>query len=429
MAATSDVRTKTAPGASPPAGRSLSPATPRGRRLLATVVVGLLAGNLAAEVVRGIWNVASAGGVSDWIPFVAAARMVARGSQCLYCAGPLASAESSLLGGPVPVGLLGTISSPGGSYLPFLNPPPAALVLVPLAMLPLAIGFALFAALSVAAIVASYRVLTRRIGCPPWPTLVALLCVPGAFSFALGQWAGILTLCLVVALWLLDRHPLVAGLALSCLLVKPQYIWLVPLALVVIHRWRALAGLALGALVVAALSLFLVGSGGLADWVGLSLTAGTAQLYNSPSVPGLVGMALGPVAGYAALAVAVALLAVGAVKWRRRLRADPRLTVATFVCLSLLLSPHVLGQDFLLVAPAVALAGRTRPRLAGAAALLLSASFVGILVVGSVQVDVAFVSLAVATLTAALAGQPGGSAAAGILGPVRGGPHPERAAT
>jgi len=195
------------------------------------------------------------------------------------------------------------MSSPGGSYLPFLNPPPAALVLVPLAVLPLAIGFALFSGLSVAAIVASYRVLTRRIGCPPWPTLVALLCVPGVFSFALGQWAGVLTLCLVVALWLLDRHPLVAGLALACLLIKPQYIWLVPLALVVMRRWRALAGLALGALVVAALSLFLVGSRGIADWVGLSLTAGTAQLYNSPSVPGLVGMVLGPGAGYAPILV------------------------------------------------------------------------------------------------------------------------------
>jgi len=232
-----------------------------------------------------------------------------------------------------------------------------------------------------------------------------------------------------VALCLLDRHPLVAGLALACLLIKPQYIWLVPLALVVMRRWRALAGLALGALVVAALSLFLVGPGGVADWVGLSLTAGTAQLSNSPSVPGLVGMVLGPGAGYAALALAVPLLAVGAVAWRRRLRADPRLTVATFVCLSLLLSPHVLGQDFLLVAPAVALAGRTRPRLAGAVALLLSASFAGILVFGSIQVDVAFASVVVATLTAALAGPPGGSAVAGILGPVRGGARPEQAAT
>jgi hypothetical protein len=368
------------------------------RRRLATIVVGLLLGNLVAEVARGTWNTA-AGGANDWLPVAAAGRLLAHGSTCLYCGAKLAAAETSLLGRPVPWGL-GTLLVGGANYQPFLNPPPAALVAVPLALLPPAIGFALFSGLSVAAIAVGYRVLTRFLHCPPLPTVLALLAVPGILGLALGQWAAILTLALVLALWKLEDRPVLAGLLLSLLLVKPQYVWLVPVALVLAGRWRVLLGLGIGAALLGATSVILVGPAGIGEWITASVTAGGQQMRLTFGVPGVVAGVLGPDAGYASLGLA-AVLAVGmAVRWRQQLRARPELTIAVFACLSLLLSPHVLVQDGLVLAPALALAARRWPRPAAGAALLLSAIFLGDLSVGTLDAALGFVALAVPTMVA-----------------------------
>jgi hypothetical protein len=236
--------------------------------LLATAAVGLLLGNVVAAVTRGIWNMA-AGGANDWVAFAAAGRLLAKGSRCLYCASQLAASETNLLGHPVPFGT-GTLPSGTVNYLPFLNPPSVAFVIAPLAVLPATLGFALFAALSMAAIAVAYRVLTGPLGCRPLPTFFAVFAVPGILGLALGQWAAILTLALVLALWALRPRPILAGLALSVLLIKPQYLWLVPVALVVTRKWRVLVGLAIGAAVTALSSLALVGPGEVHAWISLA---------------------------------------------------------------------------------------------------------------------------------------------------------------
>ncbi len=362
------------------------------RHLVAVAVVALLLGNVVSEIARGVWNV-SAGGASDWLPFMAAARLLVHGSHCLYCAAPIAAQETAIMGHPV-TWLLGTLTFAGGRYAPFLNPPLAALLVVPLAVLPAPLGFALFALASVAAIGISHRVLTAGLGCPPYPTALALLAVPGILGLALGQWAALLTLALVLALRLLVRRPVLAGLLLSLLLIKPQYLWLVPVMLALTGRWRALAGLAAGGALMAASSLALVGSTQSAAWLSAALTAGSDQLTMTFGLPGLVAGPFGASAAHLAFALGALAVAAAALRWRRRLAARPELALAVFVCLSLVFAPHVLVQDYLVLAPALALSARLHPRLAAAAALGLSAVFLGDLYVGSLDGGVGFLAMA-----------------------------------
>jgi hypothetical protein len=362
------------------------------RHLVAVALVALLLGNVVSEIARGVWNV-SAGGASDWLPFMAAARLLAHGSHCLYCAAPIAAQETAIMGHPV-TWLLGTLTFAGGRYAPFLNPPLAALLVLPLALLPAPLGFALFALASVAAIAISHRVLTSGLGCPPYPTALALLAVPGVLGLALGQWAALLTLALVLALRVLPRRPVLAGLLLSLLLIKPQYLWLVPVMLAVTGRWRALAGLAVGGALMAASSLALVGPAQSAAWLSDALTAGSDQLTMTFGLPGLLAAPFGAPAAYLAFALGGTAVIAGGLRWRARLAARPELALAAFACLSLVVAPHVLVQDYLVLAPALALSARLRPRLAAAAALGLSAIFLGDLHVGSLGAVVGFLTLA-----------------------------------
>lgn len=368
------------------------------RALLATAAVGLLLGNLVAEAARGIWNT-GVSGVNDWIPFASAARLLAHGSRCLYCAAQLSVSEATFLGHAIGAGQ-GTLPIGAGHYLPFVNPPPAALLLVPLALLPPVLGFALFTGLSLLAMAATYRILTGALGCPRLPTLLAVLAVPGSFGLALGQWGAILTLALAVAVWALRRRPILCGLCLALLLVKPQYVWLVPVALVVTRRWRVALGLAAGALLIALASLALVGPAGLLAWVRLSLATSNGQVGMSSGLPALVTGALGVEAGWASVLAGAALVTLGAIRYRDRMRAHPEMAVAAFACLSLLLCLHVLSQDYLLVAPALALAARVRPGLATAAAVLISVAFLGDFQVGFVDVWSGGLALALAALVA-----------------------------
>jgi hypothetical protein len=382
--------------------------TERSRHLLRLATVCLLVGDLVSQMARGVWNMAAGPAVTvDWIPFAAAARLLSRGSSCLYCAAPLAASEAAYLGHPLPTAVghvlvLNSLPS-GAAYAPFLNPPPAAALLVPLAVLPPTLGFLIFAALSVAAMAVAYQLLTTRLDCPQFATLCAVAAVPGVLGLALGQWDALLTLALVLGLWAARRHPLLAGLALSLLIVKPQSLWLVPVGLLVLRQFRVLLGLAFGALLWVVASLAIVGPSEFVAWLSAMIGAGSGQLSITFGLPGVVGVAAGSRAGYVALAIGAAIVVVTALLLRERLRARPELTVAVFVCLSLLLSPHVLAPDFVLLAPALSLSARWRRGPSVAASAVLSLAFLPDLNLSSPNVLLGFVAIAAATLVAVMA--------------------------
>ncbi len=194
-----------------------------------------------------------------------------------------------------------------------------------------------------------------------------------------------------------------AGLLLSVLVVKPQSLWLVPVGLLIIREYRVLLGLLLGGLLWAAASIALVGPSQSTAWVAAVAGAGSQHIAISFGLPGLVGVAAGAGAGYVAFGVAGILAVALGVWFRVRLRANPELAIAIFVCVSLVLSPHVLAQDFVLLAPALSLAARWRPSLSLAAAAVLSIAFLPDLNLGSPNALLGFVAIAVATLAAVMA--------------------------
>jgi hypothetical protein len=58
---------------------------------------------------------------------------------------------------------------------------------------------------------------------------------------------------------LLERRPFVAGLLLGCLVYKPQFALVLPLLLLVLWNWRAIAGAAVSSLALVGITLFIWG--------------------------------------------------------------------------------------------------------------------------------------------------------------------------
>lgn len=330
------------------------------RRRLALALAALLLADLVAQAIRAVWNVET-GSASDFVAFAGAARLLAAGSHCLYCPSALAGADAAFLGH----------SGPLGFYAPFFNPPLAAALLVPLTWLPAPVAIGIFVGIGFAALVLSLLVLVRGLGAPALAAWLGVASLPAALGLAQGQWDPLLLLALVGAIWALERKPLVAGLLLSALLLKPQLIWLVPMALMAMRRWRALGGLALGAGLWVVTTLVLVGPAGALDWLRASLQDGSNSMQIAPGIPGAVARLAGSGAGWDVFLVAAPLAVIACVLVARRAR-DCAAAVCTAVAVSLLLTPHSIGPDLVLLAPGVALAGRRRPRLAVAVGLALS---------------------------------------------------------
>jgi hypothetical protein len=98
----------------------------------------------------------------------------------------------------------------------------------------------------------------RRLAPRYW--LLAALAWPAVLINALGGQAG----CWIAAIigWglvLLPRRPLIAGLLLSLLVIKPQLAWLIPPALLAGREWRALIGLTVGGIALLAVTTLCFG--------------------------------------------------------------------------------------------------------------------------------------------------------------------------
>jgi hypothetical protein len=157
----------------------------------------------------------------------------------------------------------------------YLNPPFFALLLIPLALLPLPIAHGLWSLIALLATAASCRLLLgpsratagRRLWL--WASLLSLPVLLG--NVVEGQ-----NTCLVllgVALWyaLTQRErPISAGAALGLMLVKPQFALGPIVSLIAGRRWRELAGFAGAAAMLGGLSLALVGASGVTQYFAVA---------------------------------------------------------------------------------------------------------------------------------------------------------------
>ena len=326
-------------------------------------------------VVRSIADLHTAfggGSAVDYLAIASAGRVVHGGSSCVYCAGALGAAQAQLLG-----------YAPAASAtfpVPFVNPALMAWLIQPLAVLPLQTGTDIFVGLNVVAMAISAAILTRRASPHLGGPLAAGLVIIAVFSLEagtgilLGQSDGLMLLAATLAIEALDRgRPIVSGLLLMPLLLKPQLVWLVPPVLVVARQWRMLGALVAGAAVVLLGSIAVAGPGHLLDAVGLVAAPAYAHLdLQSNSIPALVArpLASNPAAWVAALTLAAVAVAAMVVL-RNTLRRNLVAAVAIAVGLSVMLSPHLGDYSLMLLAVPLAVLAPRAPALA----LVLAAAY------------------------------------------------------
>jgi Glycosyltransferase family 87 len=329
-------------------------------------------------VVRSIADLHTAfggGSAVDFLAIASAGRVVHGGSSCVYCASSLGAAQAQLLGY--------TPASSATFPVPFVNPALLAWLIQPLAVLPLQTGTDVFVAMNVVAMAVSAALLAKRaiprLGGPLGACLVviAVFSLEAGTGILLGQSDGLMLLAATLAIEALDRHrPLIAGLLLVPLLLKPQLVWLVPPVLIVTSQWRMLGALVAGAAVVLLGSIAVAGPNHLLDAFGLVTAPTYAHLdLQSNSIPALIARPLqsNPAAWAAALTLAVIAVAAMVVM-RDLLRRNVVAAVAIGIGLSIVLSPHLGDYSLMLLAVPVAVLAPRAPMLA----LLLAAAYTAV---------------------------------------------------
>jgi hypothetical protein len=227
-----------------------------------------------------------------------------------------------------------------GEIVPFLYPPPFALAMVPLAVLPASTAIWVWLGLSVAAVIAAIWLMPVSTSVRWLILLLAGVSWPVVYALKLGQVGPLLLLLFAVGWRWLDRPaPLGASGALGAI-VKIQPGIILGWALLT-RRWAA-ASVGAAILLTAAL-LSVVVAGGLSDWqdyVTLFRTVGDPITTPHNLSPGAVAyQALGIPSGVAATvqlvssAAAVGLVVLAAV------RATPAASYLAAVIASQLLSP------------------------------------------------------------------------------------------
>ena len=248
-------------------------------------------------------------------------------------------------------------------------PPPILLLAAPLSAMELGPGFLLYTVGS-----ATLLWLVLRLGGLTKVECLAVVLSPAVAENALTGQNGALTGALLLGgLLLAHPRPVLAGVMLGALMIKPQFGMLAPVCLLASCNWRALVAMAVSATLMIALSgtVFgldawvgffrytqpMVGAALHAPWQGLPWQ----RIFASPLMAARSMGAGLPLA--CSLQAAVGLLGVAAV-WQiwRAPKADPVIRAALSGLLALIAAPWVHTYDMipLSVAVAVLAAGTSR---------------------------------------------------------------------
>ena len=230
---------------------------------------------------------------------------------------------------------------------PFISPPPLAWLVTPLLLLPFPVALLVWTGLLLAALGWTWYVLA-----PPGRFVraahIALLLgvFPVAFGVMVGQPGALVAAAVATAWWLIRRdHPVWAGLALSLIVIKPQMAFLVPVCLLVSGQWKTFGGWLLASLVIGLVALALLGPDGVARYRDVLAQTQTPawDITRRYSISGPLG--LGPLLNVTqVLVVAIAVIAA----WRHR-HGGPEVPMAAGIVGSLLATPYLGFQDFVLL--------------------------------------------------------------------------------
>jgi hypothetical protein len=241
----------------------------------------------------------------------------------------------------------------------FINPPFLAWLIAPLTILPLPAAYVLWTLLSLGALVWAWNISAPYRGLAKLALLLLAVALwPVMESFYYGQ-PSILVLALVATAWWLaagDR-PIWAGVVLAfATTLKPQVVFLVPVALLVSGRFRPFAAWGVGCAVLAALCAIVLGGDGLSAWWQALVYVQGDPGHSFFTMAYLFGA--GPVSyGVEALQGAVALVIA------RRRRKELDMVVALGLLGSLTFAFHLHQPDYSSLVLAAWLVLRTSPPL------------------------------------------------------------------
>jgi hypothetical protein len=316
---------------------------------------------------------------SDWPAFATGGRLIVEDPGHLYDFGTQRRVQLEVTGGRTLV----TLGING--ILPFLAPAWVGLFAVPFELLGTDLGGRVWILFGLACLgLGLYLAVRPR---PPTAILPAFASVPTALLLLNAQLDGIVALGIgaAVALW---TRPFVAGLCLGLTLVKPQLVLPLGAALLLAQRWRILFGWA-----VAGVGLLAASAARNPRWVleWLPALGGTVAPGSREVDLAHLGTAL-PAADSGWAVVVLSLLAlVGVLALARRCRSDHRAATAVLVAGGVIVAPHALPTDLVLVAVALAIWGEAHwpdwvlLSVAAAIAAVVPAPWpatIGVLVVG-----------------------------------------------
>ena len=242
---------------------------------------------------------------------------------------------------------------------PYITPPPLAWLVTPLTLLPFDIALAIWTALLLASLVVAWRLLAPGSGLARAAQLVLLLGLfPVAFGIMVGQPGAFVAVAVAASWWFIrNNHPVWAGLALSFLVLKPQLAVLVPFCLLLSGHAKTFGAWFAASAFVALMALAMLGPEGLSRYRDvLAMTQSPAwDITRKYAISGLFG--LGPLLTVVQVAgLALTLL----IAWRNR-ATGPEVPMAAGIVGSLLVTPYLGFQDFLMLVPAGWLILRSGP--------------------------------------------------------------------
>ncbi len=277
---------------------------------------------------------------------------------------------------------------PGFNPQPFISLPPLAWLVTPLVALPFTAALAVWTVVLLAALVWTWHLLAPAGRLEKAAHLALWLGLfPVAFGLMVGQPGALVAAAVATTWWLMRRdRQLWAGVVLSLVVLKPQLALLVPVCLLVAGYARTFGAWLAASILIGLVALALLGPEGVARYRDVLAQTQTPawDITRQYSISGPLGLGLLLTAAQVSVAIVTVLAA-----WRHRHR-GPEVPMAAGIVGSLLFTPYLGFQDFLMLVVAAWLLVRTQ----------LAPWQVGLLVAGYALLELDQVVMAVPILLA-----------------------------
>ncbi len=164
-------------------------------------------------------------------------------------------------------------------FLPFLNPPFAALLFFPLAQLPLEVAYTVWVGTNLFLLLLICFVTVKHISKTHWYILALIIFgilsyIPVLTTLLIGQLTIVISLTILLSWICLKKGwQFRGGLLLSLILIKPHFIILPFLAILVQRRWKIFLGLLTGIVFLSLVSFMYVGWGGITNYITVLMSA------------------------------------------------------------------------------------------------------------------------------------------------------------